>query len=71
MVLTKDDHHHFTQVRHTPGRWKQFLSDFEVEETVTVVVGASQAGLSAGYYLQEHNIPNIILEKATECGTSW
>lgn len=36
-----------------------------------IVVGGGQAGLASGYYLKKAGLSFLILEKATEIGTSW
>jgi len=52
--------------------------DFSQEDTMnrtheidTVVIGAGQAGLSAGYHLREQGIPFLILEGADRVGDTW
>lgn len=37
----------------------------------TIVVGAGQAGLAAGYQLQRTGVPFVILEASDEAGGSW
>lgn len=37
----------------------------------TVVIGAGQAGLAAGYHLQRAGVPFVILEASDEPGGSW
>ncbi len=37
----------------------------------TVVIGAGQAGLVAGYHLQRAGVPFVILEANDEPGGSW
>ena len=46
----------------TPGR---------VERFNTVVVGAGQAGLSAGYHLQQHDIDFVIVDAHDRVGDVW
>lgn len=41
------------------------------EEIDTVVVGGGQAGLSAGYYLKQREVPFVILEAHENVGDSW
>lgn len=41
------------------------------ERVNTVVIGGGQAGLSAGYFLKERNIPFVILEANQRVGDSW
>ncbi|WP_079510083.1 flavin-containing monooxygenase [Mesobacillus jeotgali] len=36
-----------------------------------VIIGAGQAGLSIGYFLQKSNLSFIILDKSTEAGEVW
>ncbi len=36
-----------------------------------IVIGAGQAGLSAGYYLKKHNIPFILLDAGERVGDTW
>jgi putative flavoprotein involved in K+ transport len=43
----------------------------ETEKFKVVVIGAGQAGLSAGYYLSKYNIPFIILDANKRIGDSW
>jgi putative flavoprotein involved in K+ transport len=42
-----------------------------VEEINTVVVGAGQAGLAAGYYLAQQGVPFVVLDKNERVGDSW
>ncbi|MFJ9497178.1 flavin-containing monooxygenase [Brevibacillus centrosporus] len=42
------------------------MTDYDV-----IVIGAGQAGLSIGYYLQRHKLSFVILEKNDRVGTSW
>ncbi len=42
-----------------------------VEEVDTVVIGAGQAGLSAGYHLRQRNVPFVILDAHRRVGDSW
>jgi len=42
-----------------------------VERFDTLVIGAGQAGLAAGYYLAAHDIDFAILDGASELGDSW
>jgi putative flavoprotein involved in K+ transport len=37
----------------------------------TIVIGAGQAGLAAGYHLQQTGVPFVILEASDEPGGSW
>jgi putative flavoprotein involved in K+ transport len=37
----------------------------------TVVIGGGQAGLAAGYFLQRHDIPFVILDAQERVGDSW
>src|SRR5688572_1730518 len=37
----------------------------------TVVIGAGQAGLSAGYHLKRHGVDFVILEGRTRIGDQW
>jgi putative flavoprotein involved in K+ transport len=41
------------------------------ERVHTVVIGGGQAGLSAGHFLKERNIPFVILEANERVGDSW
>jgi putative flavoprotein involved in K+ transport len=41
------------------------------ERSEVLVVGGGQAGLSAGYYLRQAEIPFLILEAAPRVGESW
>lgn len=48
------------------------MSDISSRETVTVaVVGAGQAGLAIGHYLNEAGIDHVILEGRSRVGDSW
>jgi putative flavoprotein involved in K+ transport len=42
-----------------------------VESIETVIIGAGQAGLSAGYILKQYGLEYIILERAGKPGDSW
>jgi putative flavoprotein involved in K+ transport len=37
----------------------------------TVVIGGSQAGLAAGYYLKQHGVPFVILDENDRVGDAW
>jgi putative flavoprotein involved in K+ transport len=37
----------------------------------TVVIGGSQAGLAAGYYLKQHGLPFVILDENDRIGDAW
>lgn len=41
------------------------------EHHAVVVIGAGQAGLSAGYHLQRHGIDHVILDAAARIGDVW
>ena len=41
------------------------------EQTDVLVIGGSQAGLTAGYYLRRSGIPFLILDAASRVGDSW
>ena len=41
------------------------------ERFETVVIGAGQAGLSAGYYLKQADRSFVILDTNAEVGGSW
>ena len=41
------------------------------EQIDTVVVGAGQAGLSAGYYLAKKRRPFVILDSGARVGDAW
>lgn len=43
----------------------------DVERIDTVIIGAGQAGLSAGYYLSQRGVPFVILEANERIGDSW
>jgi putative flavoprotein involved in K+ transport len=36
-----------------------------------IVIGAGQAGLSIGYYLEQNNLDYLIFDSANEIGDSW
>jgi len=40
-------------------------------EIGTVVIGGSQAGLAAGYYLKQHGLPFVILDENDRIGDAW
>ena len=37
----------------------------------TIVIGGSQAGLAAGYYLKQRDLPFIILDENDRIGDAW
>ena len=41
------------------------------EKLDTIVIGAGQAGLSAGYHLAKRGKPFVILDAADRVGGSW
>jgi cation diffusion facilitator CzcD-associated flavoprotein CzcO len=41
------------------------------EQAEVIVVGGGQAGLTAGYYLTQANIPFVILHADPRVGDSW
>jgi len=43
----------------------------EPERTEVIVIGGGQAGLTAGYYLSQANIPFVILDAEARVGESW
>lgn len=43
----------------------------EEEQFDTVVIGAGQAGLAAGFHLAKQSVPFVILEKNDRVGDSW
>jgi putative flavoprotein involved in K+ transport len=43
----------------------------QTEDVQTVVVGAGQAGLSAGYYLARRGLPFVILDANERIGDNW
>ena len=45
--------------------------DGTTELIETVVIGAGQAGLAAGYHLAERGHPFVILDADTRIGGSW
>ncbi len=48
------------------------MSDVSSREAVTAaVVGAGQAGLAIGYYLDREGIDHVILDGAGRIGDSW
>jgi putative flavoprotein involved in K+ transport len=46
-------------------------TDLRVERFNTVVIGAGQAGLSAGYHLQRLGVPFVILDANARVGDTW
>jgi putative flavoprotein involved in K+ transport len=40
-------------------------------QTEVLIIGSGQAGLAAAYYLGQHDIPYIILDKSKEVGEVW
>lgn len=45
--------------------------NYSQENYKVIVIGAGQAGLSIGYYLQRNNIPFIIIDANDRVGDSW
>jgi len=45
--------------------------DRRAERVNTIVIGGGQAGLSAGYHLQRHGIPFLILDASERVGDAW
>lgn len=43
----------------------------KTERYKVIVIGAGQAGLSAGYFLSKHKIPFVILDASSRIGDSW
>ena len=43
----------------------------EIERIQTVIIGAGQAGLSAGYHLAKRGLPFVILEGNARVGDTW
>jgi putative flavoprotein involved in K+ transport len=43
----------------------------EPEQIQTVIIGAGQAGLSAGYYMAQRKLPFVILDANARVGDSW
>ncbi|MBX6330666.1 MAG: NAD(P)-binding domain-containing protein [Gemmatimonadaceae bacterium] len=43
----------------------------EPEQIPTVIIGAGQSGLSAGYYLAQRQLPFVILEANARVGDTW
>ena len=43
----------------------------KTERYKAIVIGAGQAGLSAGYFLAKHKIPFVILDAGQRVGDSW
>ena len=46
-------------------------SNHETEHFKVIVIGAGQAGLSAGYFLSKYDIPYVILDANKKIGDSW
>jgi putative flavoprotein involved in K+ transport len=42
-----------------------------IERIETIVIGAGQAGLSAGYHLKQHGLPHAILDADERIGDHW
>ena len=42
-----------------------------VRQLGTVVIGGSQAGLAAGYFLKQHGVPFVILDENDRIGDAW
>ena len=61
IVLSKDEQHHFPTLERTPGRWQAYKASMQIERTDTVVIGASQAGLSASYFLKQRGVEHVLL----------
>ena len=47
------------------------MSDTTTERIDTVVIGAGQAGLAAGYYLRQRGLPFVILDADERIGDHW
>lgn len=47
------------------------INQQKTERYKVIVIGAGQAGLSAGYFLSKHNIPFVILDASERVGDSW
>jgi len=43
----------------------------QIEDVQTVVIGAGQAGLSAGYFLARRGLPSVILDANERVGDAW
>src|SRR4030095_1201834 len=46
-------------------------NDSQTESVNTVVIGAGQAGLSAGYHLSRQGVPFVILDAGERVGDQW
>ena len=46
-------------------------NESHTEQIDTVVIGAGQAGLSAGYHLSQHGVPFVILDANERIGDQW
>ena len=46
-------------------------SENAIEQIDTVVIGAGQAGLSAGYHLAKRGLPFVILDADARIGDHW
>jgi putative flavoprotein involved in K+ transport len=46
-------------------------STSEIEKFKVIVIGAGQAGLSTGYFLQKYKIPFVIIDANKRVGDSW
>jgi putative flavoprotein involved in K+ transport len=51
--------------------FSNMISKDKTESYKVIVIGAGQAGLSAGYFLSKLNIPFIILDAGKRVGDSW
>lgn len=47
------------------------MNDTEIKKYKVIVIGAGQAGLSAGYFLKKNNIDFLILNASERVGDSW
>lgn len=45
--------------------------NFEKDKWNTIIIGAGQAGLAAGYYLQKTGVDFLIIDSAERIGNSW
>ena len=46
-------------------------NNIKPEKYKVIVIGAGQAGLSAGYFLKKNNIDFLILDASERVGDSW
>ena len=68
-VIEKDEAHHVRPVR-WQDRWSAHKSSIHIEDVPVAVAGGGQAGLCTSFYLSEHGVEHVVLER-DEFGATW